>query len=606
MAIQKFSSVRHGRPPAAVRITPFRDDTGLVALRYEETKRAEPPIPLPPPRNPRRLARTPSTSTSTTASVSPIVINPPRVPPPQEEHPLFRAQRHLQQTQAQLQTHAEERKRDSGAPTSSTVTLREENAEGPIHPKIWNDVADTPSVYSNDGEEPPLVSPLVPLPLTVRIPSRPEKNPAAAVGSPSSFASPTSPTPSQSSSSSPRRASFTEKITNRVYKFGIGPDGSRRIRKRMLGADRAAAQATPSAQEPERGSPQSPKWPQSPPNKLPPQTAVPGDSSTDRGHSKAPLSSATTPSANAKSSPPIITTPIPDDNLWEDLPAVSFSKRGSIMFGSKSKKNRFKSLIMSTPDAKAHAPPPSGTTTTTTADDEHATAPPAEALQSRTINANAATTPETLAAKVDEITMRDVSADAPSVPSIRVSSMDVERESQKVRSLYESGDDLNWEDGGRVSYSERLEPTAEVPSEEEENVVYDFLERSVFVFVSFFFFFFNFRPYITWPLDANLCFPNTVQWLLPILPQHRIFFLKTTGPILQLLQLRRLRPIPCPRHEMIKSGESTNAPAGSRTGPILTVWKSTAMASSPPSGLCRAPGLPCRDHHHSRLGGGMY
>lgn len=83
--------------------------------------------------------------------------------------------------------------------------------------------------------------------------------------------------------------------------------------------------------------------------------------------------------------------------------------------------------------------------------------------------------------------MRDVSADAPSVPSIRVSSMDVERESQKVRSLYESGDDLNWEDGGRVSYSERLEPTAEVPSEEEENVVYDFLERSVFVFVSFFF-----------------------------------------------------------------------------------------------------------------------
>jgi hypothetical protein len=67
-----------------------------------------------------------------------------------------------------------------------------------------------------------------------------------------------------------------------------------------------------------------------------------------------------------------------------------------------------------------------------------------------------------------------VQADAPPVPSIRVSSMDVERESQKVRSLYESGDDLNWEDGGRVSFVERLEPTAEVPSEEEENVVYGF------------------------------------------------------------------------------------------------------------------------------------
>jgi hypothetical protein len=52
--------------------------------------------------------------------------------------------------------------------------------------------------------------------------------------------------------------------------------------------------------------------------------------------------------------------------------------------------------------------------------------------------------------------------------------MDVERESQKVRSLYESGDDLNWEDGGRVSFAERLEPTVEVPSEEEENGVYGF------------------------------------------------------------------------------------------------------------------------------------
>ena len=65
-------------------------------------------------------------------------------------------------------------------------------------------------------------------------------------------------------------------------------------------------------------------------------------------------------------------------------------------------------------------------------------------------------------------------ADAPSVPSIRVSSMDVERESQKVRSLYESADGLNWEDGGCVVFAERLEPTAEVPSEEEENAAYGF------------------------------------------------------------------------------------------------------------------------------------
>jgi hypothetical protein len=52
--------------------------------------------------------------------------------------------------------------------------------------------------------------------------------------------------------------------------------------------------------------------------------------------------------------------------------------------------------------------------------------------------------------------------------------MDVERESQKVRSLYESGESLDWHDGGRGSYCEHLRSTREVPSDEEENVVYGF------------------------------------------------------------------------------------------------------------------------------------
>ena len=145
-----------------------------------------------------------------------------------------------------------------------------------------------------------------------------------------------------------------------------------------------------------------------------------------------------------------ITTQIPEiDNLWDDLGAISFSKRGSIMFGGKT--DLFGSLLVSDNDNSHNhnddndeSSPPSSPTI------------PAMAEQPR---ARAGAAPQ---------------ADAPSVPSIRVSSMDVERESQKVRSLYESADGLNWEDGGCVAFAERLEPTAEVPSEEEENAAYGF------------------------------------------------------------------------------------------------------------------------------------
>ncbi|ETS77510.1 hypothetical protein PFICI_11384 [Pestalotiopsis fici W106-1] len=68
-------------------------------------------------------------------------------------------------------------------------------------------------------------------------------------------------------------------------------------------------------------------------------------------------------------------------------------------------------------------------------------------------------------------------ADAPTTPksarrapSIRLISVEVERESQKVRSLYEPREGLRWEDGAPASsHGERLEPTVEVPSDVDEN-----------------------------------------------------------------------------------------------------------------------------------------
>lgn len=468
MAPPKFGSVRHkAKSTGAARLTAFRDDTSLVALRYEQTKQAEPPIPLPPPRNPRRLTRPPSTITSSsataTAPTSPIVVSPPPVAPPQEQHPLFRAQRPSRQSSS----HAEDRKRDSGAPTSSSVTLREEYAEEP-NTKLLDDISDTPSVYSTDREI--ADHPLAPRPLTVSIPPR-------AASTETAISSPTQ-TAAQQPLSPTRRTSLVKKLS-KSFGIGIGADGSKKLRKKMLGSDRAASpQGAPPEAEAGRGSPKSPKSPKSP--RFSPHETGPRASnvSADRGHPQNPLSSATAAANNNISFAPI-TTQIPDDNLWDDLGAVSFSKRGSIMFGGKN--DPFKSPAPD-PEDEQHAT--SATTTTTTTTTTTSTSDPASSTQVATV---AAPEPETRksdkttskTSKTDSMAEKEKPSaapqtDAPSVPSIRVSSMDVERESQKVRSLYESGEGLKWEDGGCVSFAERLEPTAEVLSEEEENVVYGF------------------------------------------------------------------------------------------------------------------------------------
>ena len=71
-------------------------------------------------------------------------------------------------------------------------------------------------------------------------------------------------------------------------------------------------------------------------------------------------------------------------------------------------------------------------------------------------------------------------------PSIRVISVEAERESQKVRSLYETTEGLNWEDGNGkrpASHDGRLESQVDVPSDGDENDAYGFLEHNpLFIF----------------------------------------------------------------------------------------------------------------------------
>jgi hypothetical protein len=129
------------------------------------------------------------------------------------------------------------------------------------------------------------------------------------------------------------------------------------LRKKMLGgSDKPAAALTlQGAPEtgPTRGSPKSPKSPRSPKSpkslKLAPQPTGPGPANVNvsvsanandadgGGQPGLPVSSAT---VAIKSFAPI-TTPIPDDGLWDDFGSLSFSNRGSLMFGGKS--NPFKS-----------------------------------------------------------------------------------------------------------------------------------------------------------------------------------------------------------------------------------------------------------------------
>jgi hypothetical protein len=130
------------------------------------------------------------------------------------------------------------------------------------------------------------------------------------------------------------------------------------------------------------------------------------------------------------------------------------------MFGGKSK-SPFNLLMMSTTTTPAPGTVAAPEEQAASTSDDLTDPKPDTAI---TNHADAITEKPRAAAHVDSL----------SVPSIRVSSIDVERESQKVRSLYESGDDLMWEDGAPVSFAERLAPTQEVPSEEEENVVYGF------------------------------------------------------------------------------------------------------------------------------------
>ncbi|KAK0634808.1 hypothetical protein B0T17DRAFT_18265 [Bombardia bombarda] len=423
MAPQRFASVRHKTRPAA-RLAPFRDDSGLVAFRYEQTKQAELPIPLPPPRNPQRGTR----PHSTLASGAPVVVVPPSVPPPQEQHPLFR-------TQSESPSQSDEWKRDSCVATSSpSATIREESVKDFVFEKVQGEIVDASSLYSVDEQSLGGSSSLSasPRPAPLRLSTSPPRCPRSPETTTSSLQESTPP------ASPTRAASLTKKLSKT---FSLRSVGTKRLRKKTFSEDAAATPESPP--EAVRGSPKSPKSPRFSPRLTGLTTGLTALSLIGKGRG-----SPTTQPAEMDFVP--ITTLIPEDSLWDDFGDLSFSKRGSIMFGGRND-----------PFSLAAAGPPAG------AGDE---------LAASAAGAGAGECPTGVMlggdATSDKARVSTMNEDSPSIPSIRVMSMDLERESQKVRSLYESGDGLNWQEGGLVSLNERLKPTEEVPSDEEESAVF--------------------------------------------------------------------------------------------------------------------------------------
>lgn len=517
----RFASVRQ-RKRTAVRIASFRDDTNLVALRYDKTVAAEPPIPIPP-RNPRRpststsrpsTSRTSSSSSTThytfTHAYGPVVVAPPLplVAPPAEEHPALRSP--LPPSRAVA---VDSGKRDSGhAPAASSPTIPEEDCEDDddlyrkvdelavsavqhvedLAKSVTRTAEDEASLYSvdcrtssdtadRDDRDLHLETEAETEGDDSNATARPPRHPAAYSPTASPIGTPTpTPTPTthqafpshqqQQPSPSPRRL---------ARRFSFRSLSLMRTKSPSLASEpgTSTGPASPAPMQPlMRGS--SPPPATSASSRVGPATIASTSSTRFWTRSKSDTSSASSTISDAPDFSPLAIA-IPTDSLLDDdfLTALSFSKRGSIMFGGHRASGldgamddtTASSTVANDNDAAAKAAPNTTTSTNTPAPTPTTTidtAPTPPSQQQLTPSATTDATGES----------NDSARDPLPTPDIRVLAVDVEKESQKVRSLYAVDDGLNWEEGGH-SY-ERLEPTPEAAVEDEvdehEDVPYEF------------------------------------------------------------------------------------------------------------------------------------
>lgn len=587
MAPLRTASVRH-RPSIRLRsrrLSSVRDNhLDPVGVRYEQTKQAQPPILLPP-LPPRCVSIRPRASTTPTVAVRPAI------PPPPEDHPLFRLEPHLRPNPPAVSIVGDvESKRDSCAPTLVSVTLRGDSERDGSLPdsKRIGKALDSPcsefttDVKEGDDDDKGVHKPEIETSGIVAEVCIPFATARALALSPA-------PAPLRSLKRASRLIVGTTTISIRATVRSMMETGRIRRRKRALGslgsvggeddrdqvafpeADgssrestgssstfppgstpyaRASASASTAAKAAMRGSlgsSKSPKTLQSPPrlqhgsagsstgNSLAvttvgasrPGKGPPGHTSQQPSQA---LGIASTGSSSSSPAPTSlgadnvhgpfspINTLISQDRLAVDFGNLSFSSRGSIMFGGQAPVDNSTQRDDELADAAAAqrqaAPqgtdgptpptPPASTAHVAAAAVEAATpttpSPPPQAEPPLAAVAAAPAAPadldhhhetdtqgeretETASSKSSRLSdasgltrpsiaiNEDPTSPSAPLPSIRVMPMDVERESQKVRSLYESSD--GWLDGGRrVSFAGDLRP---LPSEvDPSDVVYGF------------------------------------------------------------------------------------------------------------------------------------
>ncbi|KAK1971381.1 TBC domain-containing protein [Colletotrichum sublineola] len=441
MAPQKFTSMRLKSRPTLV---PFKDETSLIALRYEKTVQAEPPIPILTRAPPKSLSiSTGRTSTSTSSSLSispssPVVVAPP---PAINQHPAFRFRVTAHNTTVN------DWKRDSGlAPTAShSATIAEENCGEETH--VYDKIAalGTNVVAAKSLEE--AVAPSV-----CDIDSV-QSNTELAMSKQQSFLC----TPSTGKQNATidqyhfAQLVITERKASTSSSYSV--DSSVELwSERLTGLSPPPLPITPKRRGSIRGS-------ESPPNLSP--VSIPDDLDLL--------------SKDAFDFSPISIS-IPTDSLLDDdfLTTLDFSNRGSLMFGGR---RMFPAQTtdgtmegkLQTSGYSSPALAPATFTPILHIQYEEPPSPTPSAIETCTNN-NSATETTTTEVMTAATTAESVSQVTMTTPSVRVLSADVEMESRKVRSLYESGEDLRWEDGGRpLDVGGHLDATAEYPTEESEN-----------------------------------------------------------------------------------------------------------------------------------------
>ncbi|KAI1269499.1 rab-GTPase-TBC domain-containing protein [Xylariaceae sp. FL1019] len=486
------------------RKTTFRDDTHprLVALRYEQTQALEEPIPLPPPRSP--LRQPPSSSSSTSARTR------------------SRSHTHTGGTHAHAQAHTYTHSHAHSFHSTASSTSNSSSHPQP-QPQPQSHLAPSSSTRSHtyydadttDDEDDPFAyenidnidisSRVQPLQLSQRspcssiyslyeradtIPVQPdegeaESRPSETFSSPAlSLSASGTASPAIPASPATPPPQFTKRFGRSLsLRSGHSKKSSsmKKLRKKSLQAGREAEVGGSGGGEKGGNNTSSTDDDRIPPPPVPdswtaPNPIYPSNISTSH-HS--PLSDAVSP---------VISTNIPCESFFEedDLTKLSFSIRGSLIFGGRRPWKTTSTSKMPDRDAIAEQPERPDLPAHSAHNTHKARVFPLVPTATKNNGPRPVRPP-----RQDDMGVADIiqppTNDTPSTPtstgggsklppSIRVISAEAEKESQKVRSLYEFGEGLHPGDGDRPSsFGELLEPTPEVPSDVDENDAYGFL-----------------------------------------------------------------------------------------------------------------------------------